>query len=307
MGRRSGLLVVLVLFVVPAVVFVVPAFMAVPGATAAATTSSEGALSRTASLPRAADVVRGRFVRPVDLDAGVFTVVPAPKGDRPRLSQEQAAQEIWASPVLQGHEKGPLGYGLVTISLRANGIPRLKRLRAWVGFARSPEVANCPAEFPSATSNPTGESGVALPSSGYAAVVIGTGHGAPAVTYTARTALCGTVQPPAVAAANEVLSVPWRVVTGVENDSIALRASLPDCGQLQGVNSAGSAKVVTIIVDAVVPDVHGRCHGPHTVRQTVALGPVGDTPGAPPPLISGSTVIRHGRLGPSLLADAPHS
>jgi hypothetical protein len=93
----------------------------------------------------------------------------------------------------------------------------------------------------------------------------------------------------------------------VENESIQVRVSLPACGSLEGIAGSGSAKVSTITVTAVVPDVHGRCDGISDITQTVALGPVDSPPDAPPPLVSASTIIRHGRLGPMQLAVAPGS
>jgi hypothetical protein len=281
--------------------------VSVPAIAAAATRASHGAVKRAPSLPRPADVVRGRFVQSVSLDAGVFEVVPAPADDRPLFPRQQAAQEIWASPVLQSRAQGPLGYGLVTISLRVNGVPHLTRLPAWVGFARSPGFASCPEESATSTSNPEGLSGEALLSSGYAAVVIGAAHGSPAVTYTAPSMFCGSVQPAALALATEDLSVPWQALTGVENESIQLRATLPACANLEGIDSSGSATVFTITVAAVVPDVHGRCDGTSDITEAVALGPPGNPPGAPPPLVSASTIIRHGPLGPMRLAVAPGS
>jgi hypothetical protein len=164
----------------------------------------------------------------------------------------------------------------------------------------------CPEESPTSSPSP-GLSGNALSSSGYAAVVIGAAHGSPAVTYKAPTTVCGYVQPAALARATEVLSVPWQAPAGVENQSIQVRATLPACGQFQGVSSGGTARVWTITVTAVVPDVHGRCDGKSDITQTVALGPVGNPPGAPPPLVSGSTSIRHGPVGPSRLTMAPGS
>jgi hypothetical protein len=276
-----------------------------PGMAAAATRASHGAVNLADSLPRPADVVRGRFVAPVSLDGGVLVVVPVPAADRPLVSRQQAAREIWASPVLQSRTPGPLGYGLVTISLRVLGVPHITKLPAWVGFAKSSGFAGCPEESATSTSNPVGLPGEDLLSSGYAAVVIGAAHGSPAVTYTAPSLFCGSVQPAALAAATEVLSVPWQALTGVENDSIQLRASLPACGSFESITSSGGAKVTTITVSAVVPDVHGRCDGAGTTTQSVALGPIGNPPGAPPPLVTASTVIRHGSLGPMQLTVAP--
>jgi hypothetical protein len=253
MGKGTGLVMVAALTVVAAL-RVVAALTVVtvlttalvttpdPGIAAAATAASHGAVNRPASLPRPADVVRRRFVAPVSLDGGVLEVVPAPSGDRPLVSEKQAAQEIWASPVLQGRTQGPLGYGLVTISLRVLGVPHIKELPAWVGFAKSSGFAGCPEEPASTTSTPLGASGEDLLSSGYAAVVIGAAHGSPAVAFTAPSLVCGSVQPAALALASEVISVPWQALTGVENDSIQLRASLPACGSFEGIASGGSPK-----------------------------------------------------------------
>lgn len=285
----------------------VPLAVSVPPVAAAATKGSHGAENRGPSLPSLPDVVRGRFVAPVALDGDVLEVVPAPAGDRPGVSQEQAAQEIWASPVLQGRAEGPLGFGLVTISLDVGGVPHITKLPAWVGFAKSPGVAFCPEESPSSTSSPAGLSAKDLPSSGYAAVVIGATHGSPAVTYSAPSLFCGRVQPAALAKATEVLSVPWQALTAVEDQSIRVRASLPACAGLQGTASGGSAKEFTITISAVVPDVHGRCDGRRDITQTVAMGPVDNPPGAPPPLVTATTIIRHGALGPMRLAVAPGS
>ncbi len=307
MGKGTGLVMVTALVMVAALTTALVTTPD-PGIAAAATAASHGAVHRAASLPGPADVVRGRFVAPVALDGGVLEVVPAPAGDRPVVSEKQAAQEIWASPVLQSRTQEPLGYGLVTISLRALGVPHITKLPAWVGFAKSSGFAGCPEEPASTTSNPVGVSGEDLLSSGYAAVVIGAAHGSPAVAFTAPSLVCGSVQPAALALASEVISVPWQALTGVENDSIRLRASLPACGSFEGIASGGSAKVITITVTALVPDVHGRCDGTSDVTQTVAMGPIGNPPGAPPPLVTASTIIRHGSLGPMrLVVAAPAS
>jgi hypothetical protein len=278
----------------------------VPGMAAAATRSSHGAVNPADSLPRPADVVRGRFVAPVSLGSGVLKVVPAPASDRPLVSREKAAREIWASPVLQSRQVEALGFGLVTISLGTIGVPHITKLAAWVGFAKSSGFAGCPEETATSTSVPAA-SGTDLTSSGYAAVVIAAAHGSPAVAYTAPSLFCGSVQPATLARATEVLSVPWQALTGLENQSIQVRASLPACASFEGITSSGSAKVMTITVAAVVPDVHGRCNGVSDITESVALGPPGNPPDAPPPLVTTSTVLRHGSLGPSQLAFAPRS
>ena len=205
--------------------------------------------------------------------------------------------------MLQSRQVEALGYGLVTISLRTIGVPHITKLAAWVGFAKSSGFAGCPEESATSTTIPA-SSGTDLASSGYAAVVIGAAHGSPAVAYTAPSLFCGAVQPATLAQATEVLSVPWQALTGLENQSIQVRASLPACASFEGITSSGSAKVTTITVAAVVPDVHGRCNGASDITETVALGPSGNPPGAPPPLVTASTLLRHGSLGPSQLAFA---
>jgi hypothetical protein len=246
-------------------------------------------------------------VAPAALDTATFKVVPAPSHDQPTLSERRAAQEIWSSTALVGSTReGPVGFGLVTISMRAKGVPRITKLAAWVGFAKSSDAANCPAEvIPSVgTASPTsGPSPQQAPSDGYAAVVIGA-HGSPAVTYTARSIVCDALRPATLARASEEYSVPWREVGGLADDEINVRATIPPCGVLQGSSSGGSAQEITIAIQAVVPDVHGRCTGSHVANQIVSLGPDANTPGAPPPLVTKSTKIRHGRLGPTATAGA---
>jgi len=313
MGKRSGplrvtaLVATLVATLMAVLLATLLAAVSVPALAAAAPRASHGAEKPRASLPGPPDVVRGRFVAPVALDGGVLEVVPAPARVRPGLSEEQAAQEIWASPVLQGRAEGPLGFGLVTISLKVGGVPHVTKLPAWVGFAKSSGVAFCPDESASSTSSPASLSGTDLPSSGYAAVVIGAADGSPAVTYSAPSLFCGRVQPAAGGQATAVLSVPWQALTAVENQSIRVRASLPACASFEGIASGGSAKEFTITISAVVPDVHGRCEGTSDITQTVVMGPVDNPPGAPPPLITATTAIRHGALGPMQLAVAPAS
>jgi hypothetical protein len=271
-----------------------------------ATADAVTAASRSASLPRAADVARGRFVASVALDTGALTVVPASAHDRPTLSETKAAEKIWASPVFAGHQKGPLGYGLVTISRQAKGVARITRLPAWIGFAQSRSGEACPAETPS-SSAPSLPAAASFPSSGYAAVVIGAATGAPAVTYTARSLVCTSVQPAAVAKATEVESARWRALSPLTNGAFTLRATVPACGTLEGTGSEGSAQSVTVTVDVTVPDVPAHCTGVHTVTQPESLGPPEGAPNpGPASLITSATVIQHARVGPiSQVAQGP--
>ena len=261
----------------------------------------------SASLPARADVVLGRYVTSVSLDSGVLNVVPAPEHDRPTVPEESAAQKIWASPALLGRQEGPLGYGLITMSLHVKGVARVFRLPAWVGFAKATDTASCPAQQSVPTPNPNGTSLTALPSNGYAAVMIGAASGSPAVSYTARSRVCTSVQAASLAKATEVLSVPWQLLSGPSGGSIRLRATLPPCGHLVGISGGGSEKAWRITVGAVVPDVLGRCGSTQSITQTVDLGPPGNPPGAPPPPVSAATRILHGPIGPVALALAPLS
>ncbi len=251
-----------------------------------------------------ADVVGGRFVTAVRLDDGVLKVTPAPSGERPIVTKKEAAQKIWASPVMLGRAEGPLGYGIVTISHHSDGVPRVSTLPAWIGFARSTGAASCPDEQVVPGTAPAGAKTVSLPSNGYAAIVIGAASGSPAVSYTARSSVCLSIQPASVAVATEVLSVPWQAVSGIEGGSMQVRVTIPPCGSLEGVSSGGSAKAATITVGAVVPDVASHCGPTSAITQTVNLGPPNNPPGAPPSPVSAGTPILHAPLGPVSLAVA---
>src|ERR1019366_5192276 len=152
--------------------------------------SDKANLARAFTAPTFASVASsGRFTKSVALDHGVFSVVPPGRGTRPRITSKKAAAMIWASPKVQGAQAGPLGYGMVTVTLRRQGVPRITRLLAWVGFARHIASYSCPEQSSAAPPLP------ALPSDGYSAVVIGAVHGSPAVVYTARSSVCGSLQP----------------------------------------------------------------------------------------------------------------
>jgi hypothetical protein len=274
------------------------------GAAASVVSASHVAVKQTAA-PRTADVVRGRFVATVRLDGGELTVVPAPAHDHPVLTEAQVAKKIWASPVLSGRQEGPLGYGLVTISLHVSGVPTVTRVLAWIGFATSTGAESCPVESP--TSSTPIPSPASFPSNGDAAVVIGGTTGAPAVSYTARSLFCENIQPAALANATEMVSVRWEALGSFHNGALRVRAPLPACGTLAGISSGGTSKSETITVTVTVPDVRHHCAGPRTTTQTLNLGPIGNTPGAPPSPISATTAIVHGVLGPVLAATPNHS
>ena len=255
--------------------------------------SDQANLARAVTDPTAAAVgSSGQFTKSVELDDGVFSVAPPGRGKRPHITRTKAASMIWASPKVEGAQAGPLGYGMVTITLRGQGLPRISRLLAWVGFARHTASYSCPEQSSAPPPLP------ALPSDGYSAVVIGAVHGSPAVVYTARSAVCGSLQPATLTNASEAVSIPWRPTGGATSGTIQLEATVPPCGTVAGITSGGSAESFTITVAATVPDVLSHCGGARTVAETVNLGPVGNPPGAPPPVVSSSTEILHGQLGP---------
>jgi hypothetical protein len=265
--------------------------------TSAAARPAHGAHVTAASLPRQDSVVRGRYATTVRLDGGTLTVAPPPSATRPRLAEATARSAFTADAQLAGYHRVVFGYGVATIRLRAHGVGRVTRLPAWVGFAKSAASFNCPAT----SSNPTD---VPVPASnGYAAVVIGSVHGAPAVTYVARSAPCNAVVPASVANASRSISIPWRTAGPVDNGSVRIEATVPPCGTVGGISSGGTAASVTITVYAVVPDIPRHCRGPSSASETIALPP-GGGPGAPPPLLTGRTAIRHGRLGPADVVQA---
>jgi hypothetical protein len=266
-----------------------------------AATPEAGAVAHaTATSPATAGVsATGRFLGPVELDRGELMVVPAAPGQVPRVSRSAAAAKIWANPAVESAQMGPLGYGVVSIALRVHGVAHVERLLAWVGFARHTAAYSCPAETGPLVKEPP------LPSDGYIAVVLGALNGAPAVTYTARSSVCESVHPASLANASEVISIPWSTVGGATGPSLQVIATVPPCGTVGGIASGGSATAMTITIGAIVPDVLSHCGPAHVVSETVDLGVPGNPPGAPPPLVSSTTRIVHGALGPADVTVTP--
>ena len=247
--------------------------------------------TRGGALPTSSTVVDSRFVTAVQLDDGALRVEPAPRSDRATITQAQAATEIWASPSLGGRRVESLGLGLVTIAVPSRTVPRVTDLLAWVGFAKAGPIF-CPEARPKGPAVDASS----LPSSGWAAVVVGADSGSPAVAYTARSAPCGSVSPASLTKAIEVVSVPW-VEVGVNGQVVSVEATFPPCGEHSGNASGGSATSITISVQAMVSDVHRDCGGPKVVPESVRVGPI-PSPGAPPPLFTSRTVIVHAVVGP---------
>jgi hypothetical protein len=242
-----------------------------------------GPASATTTLPRPGSVVAGRYVGTVRLDDGTLTVTPPPSGARPTVSRAAAQTEFTADAQLSGYHRVAFGYGVVSVSAHGHGTTPITRLPAWIGFARTVAVYHCPAQ--TGSEPPPGSPPL---SNGYAAVVIGAAHGAPAVTYVARSERCTALVPTAVSPASEEVSVPWHAAGPLENGAIEAVTSLPPCGSFSTISAGGTASAVTVTLAALVPDQRRHCHGRTTVTEKVVLNPLGGT----------GTAIRHGRLGP---------
>jgi hypothetical protein len=240
-------------------------------------------------------VVHGRFTVQFELDGGVVGVVPAPRKVRPTMSLAAARVLMRANTNTMSDRSIVLGYGLATISTHAPGVPRVRSLLAWVGISKRFASESCP--MMRATTGTATTTLPSLPSAGYAAFVIGATHGSPAVTYVAESAPCGSVVRSTLTNASEAISLPWQALGPVAGGSLQVRTTIPTCGSFAGVTTGGSARSMTITLGAVVPDVHGPCQGAKAVTKVVTFGP-NDAPGAPPPLVSASTHLVHGTVGP---------
>ncbi len=262
-------------------------------ATGAAVAAPSGR-SANRSDPSGAQIVHSRFVSTVKLDGGVVTIRPAPLSLHPR-SQLQVEDQVWATSQLMSYRPQAFGFGLVTITEHAAGVPPVVDLPAWVGLASDAQIAfSCPMTRTAPTQpDPT------LPTPGDAAVVVGSSPGSPAVVYRARSEPCGSVVPSSLTNAQETLSVPWSPDGTLNSEPLNVLVVVPPCGGVGGISTGGSAAAMTITVYALVPEspVAMSCTPRRLVDQTVILGP-GRTPGAPPPLVSSSTQILHGDLGP---------
>lgn len=249
-------------------------------------------------LPSAHSVAAHRYVDSVQLDRGALRVVPAPKGDEPSISRADALTKMLANTQTMGYRAVVLGFGLVTISSHASGVPTVKSLPAWIGFSKEYAAYSCPAMIAPANGETT-TTLPTLPSDGYAAFVLDAAKGSPAVTFVAASEPCGKVVPSSVGKASEVISIPWQATGPLVNGSLPVRTTIPPCGTLRGISSGGSAASATITLDVTVPDVHGQCNGAKSVTETVNLGVPNPAPGSPPPVENSGTEILHGAVGPT--------
>ena len=223
----------------------------------------EGAGLSIATLPTKDSVVGGRFTSSVALDGGRMAVDPAPAGMKPSFSRSRAAQEIWASPLLQGSYPGRVfGFGLVTISPSMGKLTPPPKTPAWVGFAWGGAYRFC-----SLIVSPSGVPPLA--SNGYRAVIVGAQDGYPALAYSARSSICDApATGPTLADATHVVSIDWQAL-GIHRLRLQLRYRLPGCGRLFSLQGSGTSTSETIEVDAQVPDAPMRC--PFTGWMTTSM------------------------------------
>jgi len=236
-------------------------------------------------------IVNGRFVKNYALADGALTVTPAPTAITPTRKEAAVAIQVWATTAVQGYNVEGLGFGIVTITKIAKGVPTVKKLAAWVGLANG---------YGLATSCPAGTAGQnlpklpALPSAGRVVVVVGDARNSPAVAYTAASARCGYLNKSTLAIAAEQISVPWSTNIARPN-STNIFVHLPYCADYTGRSSSRSPTETTgSVYAALVEDpaampiapTLGHCMPAQTLtlnapffarsgRMTVIHGPVG--------------------------------
>ena len=241
--------------------------------------------SSQVQLPRG-PIANSRFVKTFTLDKGTFTVTPA---TRPARFKDKRSEmnEMWATEEVGGYRAIAVGLGSVTISRNVMGVPKVFRLRAWVGLVHA-GASYCPMM----TTIPKSPH---LPSSGWAAVVIGDEPGSPDVVYQAETFHCAKFFPSSVQFAHEVLSVPWVLTPH------GVVAKIPYCGVVIGHGESGPAgsPVFTLRVDVAVPeDTKALSIGPLPVRCPAAhLGQVD---------VAATANTLHANLGPEPMVPVTH-
>jgi len=253
-------------------------------------------------------VLNGRYVKTVTLDDGALTVVPAPRSLRPTRSHAAMETKIWATSQLEGGFRSQdLGFGLVSIRRTAPGVPEVKDLPAWIGFASNDGVStSCPAMRADPTS-PRATSPSAPPSSGEAAVIIGDRSSDVAEVYTARTVVCEESVKARVQLASEALSVPWIQLAPLSNGTVDIRAGLPACSSDLGLSVGGTwqARVITVLTSRTDDVAALSCVAATSITKSVALLP-GTIDGTPPVLTAETTQVLHGPTGPQRVVSSAY-
>ena len=185
-------------------------------------------------------ILHNRWVIARQLDAGVFTVVPAPASMKTPPDASGFMRRIWATSQLQGYSMRPrmsFGFGLVTITKHVAGVPVVTKVPAWVGLAYETAQYHCPLQTGGQS---TQELLRQAPSSGMAAVVVGQSSGSPAEVYIAKSVRCGRLYPAELANALEQFSLPWSIIGKVGTSKVAIEVSPPPCGSIVGNAVAGT-------------------------------------------------------------------
>jgi hypothetical protein len=220
-----------------------------------------------------------RFTHAIQLDDGDLEIEPAPAGLRPVIPESAAATKIWATAELANSGALALGFGVVTISIRQRGVPEVRSLPAWIGFAEVGAIF-CPLE--------KGPRPVLPPSNGLAVVVIGAKDGLPAVVYTARASECGNpATGPTIAIADEFVSLAWTSVGHAPDGSLTVRYFQPSCATPESTTDSGDSTSMTVAIDVEIPDAPEKCLPGRYLETSVPILP----------FVSTGSAIVHGPVG----------
>ena len=238
-------------FRVMAIPLAVARRLAVAGSAVAATLGPAPGLvgaAGAAASPYASDVSHGRFTTAVSLFGGRVTITPAASSVRPRLSQSDAARDLWATQDIQGYTREVIGFGVVNVAISSDVMPRVHRLAAWVAVAASPALATC-SSLTSRTSSKGSVPGVVLLSNDPT-------KPAEAIIATRATGPGSFVQcsytPPTTELPTEVVSVPWRPVGALAHGRQAVVAQMPECQRGYTLDEAAVGSRLRVSIDAWV-------------------------------------------------------
>jgi hypothetical protein len=169
----------------------------------------------------------GRFVKAFALDGGAFRVLPAPASLGTRVVPRAILIEAWATSQVQEYSVKGIAFGLVTVATRFKGVRVVHSQPAWVGLVQyNYEQIQCPAF--------NGPFKTAPPSSGWAAVVLGSGNDPPDVVYIADHLRCGAIFHASLVNASETISLAWR------DDNGGALVHVPACATVSTVSSGSS-------------------------------------------------------------------
>jgi hypothetical protein len=217
--------------------------------------------SASATLDFARAVSHGRFTGTVSLYGGTVTITPAPPSSTPRLRLGHVAPELWATEQLAGYQRQVVGYGVVTITIPSQVLPRVRRLRAWIALAVAPPTPSCADQ--KVVSRPEG------------VVVLGDAPTSPAAVVYATSVRgyfpsCVSL-PPSTWLPTEVVSVPWRPDGPATAKGQAITVEVPACstGWTNMVGQVGHRLSITYHAERYLRTT-ADC-GPSPTRNVVRL------------------------------------